>query len=74
MLEVSPSTEISEAILVSFDDATYGPDDQAQHEINAYWTFRHKKFAAHLFYLVGDPQGPEYVTILKRILLSIRPL
>ena len=73
-LDVPSSAEISEAILVSFDEATFGPDDQAQHEMNAYWSFRLKKFAAHLSYVVGDPKGGEYETVLKRLVLGVRPL
>jgi hypothetical protein len=74
VLNVPPSTGISDAILVSFDEATFGPDDQTQHEISAYWTFRGKNFAAHLFYVVGDPKAAEYEGVLKGIVLSVRPL
>jgi hypothetical protein len=73
-VDVPPPSEISEAILVSFDQATFGPDDQPQHEANAYWIFRSKKFAAHLSYIVGDPKGAGYEAALKQLVLSVRPL
>jgi hypothetical protein len=72
-LDVPPSTEISEAILVSFDEATFGPDDQAQRGVSVYWAYRRQKFAAHLFYVVGDRKGVEYERVLRQIVLSIRP-
>jgi hypothetical protein len=73
-LHLPASTGIAEAILVSFDEATFGPDDQAQREVSIYWTFRGERFGAHLFYLLGDPQGARYEAILEQIVASIRPL
>ena len=68
------SSKISEAILVSFDEATFGPDDQAQRQINAYWAFQPRRFAAHLSFVVGDPKGSEYENVLRDLVLSVRPL
>jgi hypothetical protein len=73
-LHFPASTETSDALLVSFNEATFGPDDQPQREVSVYWTFRREKFGAHLFYLVGDPHGMAYEAILHQIVASIRPL
>ena len=73
-LDVPPSTDISEAFWESFDEATFGPDDQAQREVSLYWTYGREKLAAHLFYVVGDPKGGAYETALRKLVFSIRPL
>ena len=73
-VDALPPAEIAEAILLSFDEATFGPNDQQQHEMNAYWTFRLKKFSDHLSYIVGDPRGREYEDALRHLVLSVRPL
>jgi hypothetical protein len=73
-LDTPSSTEISDALMVTFDEATFGPLDQAQHQINVYWTFLGRKFASHLSYIVGDPKAVEYVDVLKHLVSSVRPL
>jgi hypothetical protein len=73
-IEAPPATEISEAIMVSFDDETFGPDDQPQHEIRVYWEFRREKFAAHLSYVIGDPKATTYQAVLQQIVFSVRPI
>ena len=73
-LRLPDSTEIREAVLVSFDEATYGPDEQAQRSVSVYWIFRGEKFAAHLSYLVGDPRGFSSENTLKGTVAGIRPI
>lgn len=72
-LTVPASTGITDAISVSLDEAVYSPDEQRQHDSSVYWTFRRKKFAAHLFYVVGDPRGAQYEDVLRQVVRSIRP-
>jgi hypothetical protein len=74
VLEAAPSTGISEAITASFDEATYSPNDQRQHEFSVYWSFRNQRFAAHLFYVVGNPKGAEYENVLRQAVRSVRPV
>jgi hypothetical protein len=73
-LETSPSTGITRALLSEFDEATFGPDDQPQRSVSVYWEFLGKRFAMHLFYIVGDPQGKHYEDLLTKATRSIRPL
>jgi hypothetical protein len=73
-LRFPTSTGISDAIFVSFDGATFGPDDQKQREATVYWTFRGENFGAHLSYLVGDPRGVAYEVELRHVVGSVRPL
>ena len=74
VLVTPPSTGISEAILMSFDEATFGPDDQAQRDVSVYWTYQRENFAAHLSYVLGDPKGGQYENTLRQIVFSVRPL
>ncbi len=73
-LQTPLSSGISGAITTAFDNPTYGPDDQAQREFSVYWIFQTQKFAAHLFYVTGDPNGPYYENTLKSIVRSVTPL
>ncbi len=73
-LEVPASSEISEAVLLALDEATFGPDDQPQRDVGVYWIYHGERFAAHLSFVVGDPQGVAYENVLKQIVFSIRPL
>jgi hypothetical protein len=72
-LDTPQVTGISEALIVSFDVATFGPDDQAQRSVGVYWIYRHERFAAHLSYVLGDPKGFAYEDVLKQVVFSIRP-
>lgn len=74
VIDVPSRTEISEAILVSFDEATFGPDDQVQRDVRVYWSYRGKRFAAYLNYIIGDTKGNAYEALLKQIVFGIRPL
>jgi hypothetical protein len=73
-LDMPLSTGISQAITVSFDVMTFGPDDQRQHEVNVYWEFRGKMFATYLTYVIGDPKAKEYESLLQTAMHSVRPL
>ncbi len=74
VLETRPDSGVSTAITTSFDEKTYSPDDQRQHEFSVYWIYRDQKFAAHLFYLAGDPKGQYYEDTLGSIVRSTKPL
>lgn len=73
-LEMPEASGVSGAVISSYDEATYGPDDQAQHCVAVFWEMRHKLFAAHLNYIVGDPKGPELEELLLQVIRGIRPL
>jgi hypothetical protein len=73
-MKLPQSTMISEAFLVSFDLRTYSSSEQRQREVSAYWSFRGRRFAAHLFHVVDDPNAGEYVRALTSVLRSVRPL
>jgi len=73
-LDVPAPTGISEALLTSFNVATFSRDDQAQRHVSVYWAYRKEKFAAHLFYVVGDPKGASYGNVLRQVVFSIRPV
>jgi len=73
-LELPPQTTITNAVISSFDTATFGPDDQAQHCVAAYWGFKSKLFAAYLYYVIGDPKAKAQEALFLQTLRSIRPL
>jgi hypothetical protein len=73
-LEILPSTGISRAIIVAFDEMTYSASEQRQHDFTVYWEFRGKRFAAHLAYVIGDPKAKQHESVLISVMRSIRPL
>jgi len=72
--EIPPSAGVSRSIILSFDEKTYSPSVQQEHDVTVYWEFRGKRFATHLFYVVGDPKAKQYEGVLAEIMRSIRPL
>lgn len=73
-LSLPPSTEISRIMIIGFDGSTESTSEQRQHDLAAYWEFRGKRFATHLFYVLGDPKAKEYNAIMIKLMRSIRPL
>jgi hypothetical protein len=72
--EMPPTTGVTNAIISSYDSATFGPDDQSEHRVNIFWEFRRELFAAHLLYGAHDPKGPEFNKVFLDCVRSIRPL
>jgi len=73
-MEMPKESGVSKATTSSYDEATFSADDQAQHSLAAFWEFDHKLFAAHLNYIVNDPDGPTLEKLLLETIRSIRPL
>jgi len=71
---IPPETGIERAVRVSFDRKRFGPDDQAQHDVNIYWVFRGKVFATYLEYVHGDPRAQEYESLVGSLMKRVRPL
>jgi hypothetical protein len=67
------AAEITDAISITFDTATFGPDDQKQHCVSVYWEFRRQRFSAHLSYVFGDPRGRAHERVLLEAVRSFRP-
>jgi hypothetical protein len=72
--DMPPATGASNALVASFDVRTFSPDEQRQHEASVYWKFQGKEFAAHLFYVIGDPRAREYEALLAKLVRGVRPL
>lgn len=72
-LSLPKETGISRAIMASFDEKTYSPSEQRQHQTAVYWDFRGRRFAAYLNFIVGDPKAKEYRDTLLEIMRSFRP-
>lgn len=73
-LDMPKESGILHAVVSSYDEATYSPDDQAQHCTAVFWEFDKKLFAAHLFYVAGDPKGRDLEKIFVDTIRGIRPL
>ena len=71
--EIPLSTGVSRAIIVAFDETTYSPSEQRRHDVTIYWEFRGKRFATHLFYVIGDPRAKHYEDVLTKFMRSIQP-
>jgi len=72
-LTVPPVARIPEAVFSSFSETAYSSDEQHQHDASVYWRFGRERFAAHLFYVEGDPRGKLYEAVLKNVVRSLRP-
>jgi hypothetical protein len=73
-LEMPNASKVSQAVLSSYDIATFGPDDQAQHCEALFWKFEDKLLAAHMTYVAHDPNGPALEKLFVETVRSIRPL
>jgi len=73
-LEMPKESGASRAVMSSYDDATFGPDDQAQHCVAIFWEFNRRLFEAHLNYLADDRNGPALKEAFLDTIRSIRPL
>jgi hypothetical protein len=64
----------SRAVICSYDEATFSPDEHTQHSVAVFWEFNRKLFAAHLNYNATDSNGPTLEKIFLRTVRSFRPL
>ena len=73
-VEMPRESRASRAVMSSYDEATFSPDQQKQHSVGIFWEFDQKLFAAHLNYNVNDSSGPAFEKVFLQIIRSIRPL
>jgi hypothetical protein len=64
----------SRAVICSYDEATFSPDQRKQHSVAIFWEFNKKLFAAHLNYNAGEPKGPALEKVFLKTIRSLRPL
>jgi hypothetical protein len=64
----------SRAVVCSYDELTFSPDQRALHSIAIFWEFGHRLFAAHLNYNSNDSNGPALRSVFFQTVRSIRPL
>jgi hypothetical protein len=62
------------AVVGSYDERTFSPDEQPHHAVAVFWEFDRMMFAAHLRYNVNDPEGPAFERIFLETVRSFRPL
>jgi hypothetical protein len=65
---------VPRAVICSYNEATYSPDQQTQHSIAIFWEFEHKLFSAHLNYNARDSNGSALGKTFLRTVRSFRPL
>jgi len=73
-LEMPTQSGASLALVSSYDEPTFSPDERAQHSVAVFWEFNKKLFAAHLNYNTNDPNGPALEKLFLETVRSIRPL
>ncbi len=72
--EFPAESGVSLAVMCSYDERTFSPDQRAQHSVAIFWEFRHRLFAAHLSYNADDANGPALQSVFFQAVRSIRPL
>jgi hypothetical protein len=65
---------VSRALVCSYDEPTYSPDQRTQHSVGLFWEFNHKFFSAFLNYNAHDPNGPAFEKLFFKTVRSIQPL
>lgn len=65
---------ISCAVVCSYDEPSFSPDDRTQHSVGIFWESQQKLFAAHLNYNASDPKAPELQRVFVQTVRSYRPL
>ncbi len=72
--EMPMASGTKDAIILSYDSAVFGLNEQKQHHVAIYWEFDKKFFAAHLYYVAGDPKGTALERVFLSTVRSFRPL
>jgi hypothetical protein len=65
---------VSRAVVSSYNQAAYSPDEETQHVTAIFWECEHELFAAHFNYNAEDPIGPTLEKVFLRTIRSFRPL
>lgn len=65
---------VSNAVVCSYDEPTFSPDQQTEHSVAIFWEFEKQLFAAHLRYNANDSSAPSFQKVYFQTVRSIRPL
>ncbi len=65
---------VSHAVISSYNELTFSPDQRVQHSVAIFWQFGETLFAAHLNYNASDRNGPALQRAFLRTIRSFRPL
>lgn len=65
---------VSQAVICSYDEPMFSPDQQTQHAVAIFWKFDKELLAAHLRYNANDSNAPSLQRVYFQTLRSIRPL
>ncbi len=67
-------SRVSEAVVTSYTEERFSPDQQVQRCVAAFWEFNRELFEAHFCYVADDRKGPALDKLFLDVLRSIRPL
>lgn len=65
---------VTHAVVCSYDEPTFSPDQQPEHSVAIFWEFDKGLFAAHLRYNANDSNAPVLQKVYFQTVRSIRPL
>ena len=72
--EFPKASEVSHAVISSYDEPTFSPDERQQHSVAVFWTYDQHMFSAYLNYNAGDPNAAKFENVFLQTLRSVRPL
>jgi hypothetical protein len=72
--EFPKESEVSDAVISSYDEPTFSPDERQQHSVAVFWAYDRHMFFAHLNYNAGDPNAAKFENVFLQTLRSVRPL
>ena len=74
LLEMPSESEASGAVMSSYDEPAFSPDQRTQHSLAVFWAYNKELFAAHLNYNANDPNGPALERLFLETIRSFRPV
>jgi len=72
--QFSTESGVSQAVMCSYDEPTFSPDQHTAHSVVIFWEFDKQLFAAHLRYNADDSNAPALRKVYFQTVRSIRPL
>lgn len=69
-----PESGVAGAVISSYEEPTFSPDQRAQHSVSIFWRFGDKLFAARLNYNADDLNAPALQRVFLTTIRSFRPL
>lgn len=72
--QIPKESGASHAVICSYEEAKFSPDQRTQHSVAIFWEFELKLFAAHLNYNANDSAGPAFEKVFLQTVRSVRPL